>query len=74
MVSKLMSVTMAVIMAASLFTAGCTADADKRAEAAAVRAEDAARRAESAASRTEAAAQRAEAAFEKASAGRGFNK
>ena len=74
MVSKLMSVTMAVIMAASLSTTGCTANADKRAEAAAARAEDAARRAESAASRTEAAAQRAEAAFEKASAGHGFNK
>ena len=29
--SKLMSLTMAGIMAASLFTAGCTADADKRA-------------------------------------------
>ena len=72
--SKLMSLTMAGIMAASLFTAGCTADADKRAEAAAVRAEDAARRAESAATRVEAAAQRAEAAAEKASAGRGFNK
>ena len=74
MVSKLMSVTMAVIVAASLFTTGCTANADKRAEAAAVRAEDAARRAESAASRVEAAAQRAEAALEKASAGRSFNK
>jgi hypothetical protein len=63
MVSKLMSDD-AVILAASLFTTGCT-DADKRAEAAAVRAEDAARRAESAASRVEAAAQRAEAAAEK---------
>ena len=75
MVSKLMSLTMAGLVMASLAATGCTADADKRAEAAAVRAEDAARRAESAASRVEAAARRAEEAAEKASSGRhGFNK
>ena len=73
MVSKLMSVTMAVIVAASLAT-GCTGNADKRAEAAAVRAEDAARRAESAAGRVEAAAQRAEAAAEKATSRGRYNK
>jgi hypothetical protein len=75
MVSKLMSVTMATIVAASLATTGCTKSADERAEKAAVRAEDAARRAESAASRVEAAARRAEEAAEKASSGRrGYNK
>ena len=75
MVSKLMSVTMAGIMAASLGAAGCTSSADERAEKAAVRAEDAARRAESAASRVEAAARRAEEAAEKAMSGRhGYNK
>jgi hypothetical protein len=74
MVSKLMSVTMAAIVAASLATTGCTGSADKRAEAAAVRAEDAARRAESAAGRVEAAARRAEEAAEKASSGRRYNK
>jgi hypothetical protein len=60
-------------MAASLFTAGCTADADKRAEAAAVRAEDAARRAVRAASRVEGAARRAVAAAVMACAGGGYN-
>lgn len=75
MVSKLMSATMAGILATSLLTAGCTGGADKRAEAAAVRAEDAARRAEAAAGRVEAAARRAEEAAEKLTSGRrGYNK
>jgi hypothetical protein len=75
MMSKLMSVTMAGIMAASLMTAGCTGKAEERAEKAAVRAEDAARRAESAAGRVEAAARRAEEAAEKAMSSRsGFRK
>ena len=74
MVSKLMSVTMAGIMAASLLTAGCTGKADERAEKAAMRAGDAARRAESAAGRVEAAARRAEEAADKASSGRGLRK
>ena len=72
--SKLMSVTMAGMMALSLATVGCTTSADERAEKAAVRAEDAARRAESAAGRVEAAARRAEEAAEKATSGRSFNK
>ena len=74
MVSKLMSVTMAAVVALSLTTAGCTSSADERAEKAAIRAEDAARRAESAAGRVEAAARRAEEAAEKATSGHGFNK
>ena len=74
MVSKLMSLTMAGLMAASLAATGCSGDAEDRAEKAAVRAEDAARRAESAASRVEAAARRAEEAAEKAMSGRRLNK
>lgn len=75
MMSKVMSVTMAAIVAMSLATAGCTNSADERAEKAAVRAEDAARRAESAAGRVEAAAKRAEEAADKAMSGhRGLNK
>lgn len=75
MMSKLMSVAMAGILAASLVTTGCTSSADERAEKAAVRAEDAARRAESAAGRVEAAARRAEEAAEKAMSKRsGFRK
>jgi hypothetical protein len=75
MASKLMSATMAGIVATSLLSAGCTKKADERAERAAVRAEDAARRAESAAGRVEAAARRAEEAAEKAMAGRrGYRK
>jgi len=74
MVSKLMSVTMALIVTASLATVGCTGKYEERAEKAAVRAEDAARRAESAAGRVEAAARRAEEAADKATAGHGFRK
>jgi hypothetical protein len=72
--SKLMSVTMAGMMALSLAAVGCTDKYEERAEKAAVRAEDAARRAESAAGRVEAAARRAEEAAEKASAGHGYRK
>jgi hypothetical protein len=72
--SKLMSVTMAGMLALSFATVGCTDKYDERAEKAAVRAEDAARRAESAAGRVEAAARRAEEAAEKASAGHGYRK
>ena len=67
--SKLMHVTMAVVVAMSLASVGCTNSADERAEKAAVRAEDAARRAESAAGRVEAAAKRAEEAADKATQG-----
>jgi hypothetical protein len=74
MVSKLMSLTMAGIVAASLATTGCSSRADERAEKAAVRAEDAARRAESAAGRVETAARRAEEAAEKAMSRGRFNK
>jgi hypothetical protein len=66
MASRFVSAGLAGIMGVSLFAAGCTANAEKRADAAAVRAEDAARRAEAAAGRVEAAAARAEAAAEKA--------
>jgi hypothetical protein len=75
MASKLMSATMAGMVAASLLATGCSGNADRRAEAAAVRAEDAARRAESAAGRVETAARRAEEAAEKAMSGRrGYRK
>jgi len=72
--SKVISLTMASLVALSLTTVGCTSSADERAEKAAVRAEDAARRAESAAGRAEAAARRAEEAAEHASTSRSFNK
>jgi len=75
MMSKLMNVAMAAVVATSLMTAGCTCKAEERAEKAAVRAEDAARRAESAAGRVEAAAKRTEEAADKLTAGRhGLNK
>lgn len=74
MASRLVSVTMAGLMATALFTAGCTGKADERAEKAAMRAEDAARRAESAAGRVEAAARRAEEAADKATSGHGLRK
>lgn len=74
MVSKLMSATMAGLLATSMLTAGCTSRADERAEKAAVRAEDAARRAEAAAGRVEAAARRAEEAAEKVGSRRGYRK
>jgi len=56
---------LAVLLAASTLSIGCTKDKEAI-ERAATRAEDAARRAESAASRVEAAAKRAEAAADKA--------
>jgi hypothetical protein len=73
MIARWTSASMAGIMAITLLSAGCTSNADERAEKAANRAEDAARRAESAAGRVEAAARRAEEAADHASAG-GLNK
>jgi outer membrane lipoprotein-sorting protein len=73
MASRLVSITLAGLMATALFTTGCTQAADERAEKAAMRAEDAARRAESAAGRVEAAARRAEEAAEKVDS-RGYRK
>ena len=74
MIGRLMSASMAGLMAVTLLSAGCTHKADERAEKAAVRAEDAARRAEAAASRVESAAQRAEAAADKVTSGRRLRK
>ncbi len=74
MVARLVSASMAGILAVAMLSAGCTKNADERAEKAAVRAEDAARRAEAAAGRVEAAAQRAEQAADKAMSGHGYRK